>query len=95
MQTTRVGKRGVVVVPAKLRKKFGIQEGALVITEERQDGILIRPAIALPLETYTPSRKAQFLLSNAVNRKDYQAARKEVRKMGLDPDKIRHYKPKD
>ena len=94
METGRVGKRGVVVVPARLRKKFGIEEGSLVITEEREDGILIRPAVALPVEIYTPVRRAQFLLSNAVDRKDYIAARQEVKKMGLDPDKISHHKTK-
>jgi len=94
METGRVGKRGVVVVPARLRKKFGIEEGSLVITEEREEGILIQPAIALPVEVYTPARRAQFLLSNAVDRKDYLAARREVKKMGLDPDTITHYKMK-
>jgi AbrB family looped-hinge helix DNA binding protein len=77
METGRVGKRGVVVVPARLRKKFGIEEGSLVITEEHEDGILIRPAVTLPIEIYTPTRRAQFLLSNAVDRKDYLAARKK------------------
>ena len=31
METTKVGKRGTVVVPARLRRKFGIQEGSLVV----------------------------------------------------------------
>jgi uncharacterized protein len=31
-------------VPAKLRKRFGIEEGSLVTAEEGEDGILIRPA---------------------------------------------------
>ena len=94
METSRVGKRGAVVVPARLRKRFGIEEGSLIIAEERDDGILLRPAIALPVEIYSPKRKAQFLLSNAVDSKDYQAARKEVRKLGIDPDKVPHVKPK-
>jgi AbrB family looped-hinge helix DNA binding protein len=90
LETGRVGKRGAVVVPARLRKKFGIEEGSLVIAEEREDGILIRPAVALPVEIYTPARRAQFLLSNAVDRKDYLAARREVKKMCIDPDKVPH-----
>ena len=83
-------------VPARLRlrKKFGLDEGSLIITEERENGILIRPAVALSVETCTPARKAQFLLSNAVDRKDYRAARPEVKALGLDPDKISHHKPK-
>ena len=28
-ETSKVGKRGAVVIPARLRKRFGIQEGAL------------------------------------------------------------------
>jgi AbrB family looped-hinge helix DNA binding protein len=88
---SKVGKRGTVVVPARLRRKFGIEEGSLVIAEEREDGILIRPAVAYPIEIYTPERKAEFFLTNAIDEKDYQAARKAVRKMGLDPDKIRHF----
>ena len=52
--TSRVGKRGTMVIPAALRRRFGIEEGSLVIAEAREEGILIRPAIALPLESYTP-----------------------------------------
>lgn len=91
--TSRVGKRGAIVVPAPLRRRFGIEQGSLVIAEERADGILIRPAVAVPVEVYSPPRKAEFLLSNAVNAKDYRAARRAVSKLGLDPDAIPHHKP--
>ena len=94
MEASRVGKRGTVVVPARLRRKFGIEEGRLVIAEERPDGILLRPAVALPLEIYTPERKAEFLLSNAIDARDYRAAMEEVKKMGLKPASIRHRKPR-
>jgi AbrB family looped-hinge helix DNA binding protein len=93
MEVSKVGKRGAVVVPARLRRKFGIEEGGLVVAEERPDGILIRPAAAVPVEIYTPERKAEFLLSNAVDAADYAAAVAEVRKLGLDPTKIPHRKP--
>jgi hypothetical protein len=66
----------------------------LVIAEERVDGILLPPAVALPLEIYSPARRAEFLLSNAVDASDYEAAVKEVKKMGLDPALIPHRKPK-
>ncbi|HWZ79625.1 MAG TPA: AbrB/MazE/SpoVT family DNA-binding domain-containing protein [Candidatus Sulfotelmatobacter sp.] len=92
-QSARVGKRGAIIVPASLRKRFGIEEGSLVVAEEKEDGILIRPAVIVPVERYTPERKAEFLLSNAVDANDYRRARKEVRKLGLDPDCIRHVRP--
>lgn len=90
MEAVKVGKRGTIVVPAKLRKRFGIDEGAIVTAEAREEGVLIRPAIVLPVEKYSPEQKAEFLLSTAISRKDYQRARKEVRKLGIDPDTVNH-----
>ena len=92
-EPTRVGKRGAVVIPSKLRRRFGFEEGSLVIAEEREEGVLIRPAVVLPIESYTVERKAEFLLTNAVDAKDYARAVREVRKLGLDPDRIPHRKP--
>ena len=92
--TSRVGKRGTVVIPAALRRRFGIEEGSLLIAEGREEGILLRPALAVPLlESYSPERKAEFLLSNAVNGEDYAHAEEEVRKLGLDPATIPHRRP--
>ena len=93
MDSARVGKRGAIIVPSRLRKRFGIEEGSIVIAEEQEDGILIRPAVVVPVEHYTPERKAEFLLSNAVDEADYRSARKAVRKMGLDPDSVPHARP--
>lgn len=93
MQSAKVGKRGAIVVPAKLRKRFGIEEGSIVVAEETEDGILIRPAMVVPVERYSRERKAEFLLSNAVDSADYRKARREVRKLGLNPDSIPHRRP--
>ena len=92
-ETSRVGKRGTIVIPARLRRRFGIEEGSMVIAEEREDGVLIRPAVAIPLEVYTPQRRAEFLLSNATDAEDYARAVEEVRRMGLDPGAVAHRKP--
>jgi len=92
-ETSKVGKRGAIVVPARLRRRFGIEEGSFVIAEAREDGILIRPAVVHAVEIYTPERKAEFILSSATDDEDYQAARETVRGMGLDPDRIEHYRP--
>ena len=81
------------MVPAKLRRCFGIEEGIVVTAEEREDGILIRPAVVVPIENCTPERKAEFLLSNATNAADYRKARTEVQKLGIDPDSIPHRRP--
>ena len=93
METGKVGKKGVFTIPAPLRKRFGLADGSLIIAEEREDGILLRPAVATPVEVYSNERVAEFLLSNAVDVADYEAAQQEVKVMGLDPDRIPHRKP--
>jgi AbrB family looped-hinge helix DNA binding protein len=91
VEVSKVGKRGAIIVPSRLRRKFGIEQGKLVVAEERPEGILIRPAVALPVEVYTPERRAEFLLSNATDAEDYRRAAAEVRRMGLDPERIPHH----
>jgi hypothetical protein len=51
-----------------------------------------REAAALPWETYTPERKAEFLLSNVTDARDYARAVNAVKALGLDPAKVPHYK---
>ena len=94
LETTKIGKRGTVVIPAELRRRYGFEEGSLVVAEGRAEGVLLRPVVALPLEIYTPERKAEFLLNNAITPEDYSWAVKETRKMGVDPETIPHEKPK-
>jgi AbrB family looped-hinge helix DNA binding protein len=87
-EVSRIGRRGTLVVPAALRRRFGLTEGTLVAAEERADGILLRPAVVVPIEAYSDRRRAEFLLNNAVDAADYQAAVTAVREMGLDPADI-------
>jgi len=93
METGKVGRNGTLVIPAKLRRRFGLEEGGMVVLEETEDGISIRPAVAMPLEVYSARRKAEFLLNNAVGAADYQRALRAVRKLGIDPASIAHAKP--
>jgi len=93
--TSKVGKRGTIVLPAELRRRYGFEEGTLVVAEAREGGILLRPAVALPVEIYTPERRAEFLLSNAVDADDYAEARLTVEAMGVDPDAVPHTPPTD
>jgi AbrB family looped-hinge helix DNA binding protein len=89
---SKVGKRGAVVIPARLRRRFGLNEGSFVMAEEREEGVLIRPAAVMPIEVYSLRRRAEFLLNNAVDARDYRRARAEVRRLGFDPDVIPHRK---
>ncbi len=85
LEMAEIGRRRSVVIPAGLRRKYGSKKGALVIAEACEEGIILRRAVTLPLERYSPERKAEFLLNNAVISKDYAWALKEVKKLGVDP----------
>ncbi len=93
METTKIGKRGTVVIPVSLRRRFGFAEGSLVIAEEQPEGVLLRPAAAVPIEVYSPERIAEFLLTNAVDEADYRRAKEDVRALGLSPRKVTHRRP--
>lgn len=93
-ETAKIGKRGTFVIPARLRRRFGLEEGSLVIAEETSGGVLIRPAAAVAVEHYTPERRAEFLLSNTVDARDYRRAVAQVRKLGVDPERVPHRKPR-
>ena len=92
MQSVKIGKRGTVVIPAKMRKRYRLEEGSPLLFEEREDGILMRPATTKPVdvEVYTPERLAEFFLNNVMDKEDYIDARKEVEAMGINPDTIDH-----
>ncbi len=58
IETSKVGRRGTIVIPARLRKRLRMEEGSLVLIEEHDGGVLIRPAVAMPVEIYTLERNA-------------------------------------
>ncbi len=66
----KIGKRGTIVIPARLRRRYDITEGSLVIAEPHEDGILVRPAVVLPVEVCTPVRRVELLLANAIDAPD-------------------------
>jgi hypothetical protein len=70
-----------------------MEEGSVVLVEAGSEGVVIRPAAAVPIEVYTPERRAALLLESAIDADDYARARDEVESMGLDPDSIPHERP--
>ena len=85
----KVGRRGTIVLPVELRKRYKIEENSMLVAMPTEEGILLHLAgVFVQPETYTPERRAEFLLMNAVGAREEKAAREKVRKMGLDPDTI-------
>jgi AbrB family looped-hinge helix DNA binding protein len=84
----KIGKRGTLVIPSHIRQSYGLGDGDLISVEGRQEGILLRPVVTLPVEKYSLEDKARFLLANTVTEEDHAWAVAEVRKMGLDPEAL-------
>ena len=61
MKTTlTITSRGVVTLPAKLRRALGLKADDQLIAETTAEGLLLRPAVTLPLELYSDKRVREF-----------------------------------
>ena len=58
--TVTITSRGVVTLPAKLRQALGLKADDQLIAETIPEGLLLRPAVTLPIELYTPAREREF-----------------------------------
>ncbi|MEO8008130.1 MAG: AbrB/MazE/SpoVT family DNA-binding domain-containing protein, partial [Betaproteobacteria bacterium] len=52
--------RGVVTLPAKLRQALGLKADDQLIAETTPQGLLLRPSVTLPVESYTSEREREF-----------------------------------
>jgi AbrB family looped-hinge helix DNA binding protein len=55
-----ISSRGTLTLPAKLRQSLGLKADDQLIAETVPGGLLLRPAVTLPVEMYTESRIAEF-----------------------------------
>lgn len=58
--TVTINSRGVITLPAKLRQALGLKAEDSLIAETTADGLLLRPAVTLPIEMYTAEREREF-----------------------------------
>lgn len=58
--TVTITNRGVITLPAKLRQALGLKADDQLIAETTPDGLLLRPAVTLPIELYTDARIREF-----------------------------------
>ena len=58
--TLTLTNRGVVTLPAKLRRALGLKADDQLIAETTPEGLLLRPAVTLPVEIYSEKRIREF-----------------------------------
>ena len=80
MKTTVImTSRGVVTLPARLRRTLGLKADDLLIAETTPDGLLLRPAVTLPVEIYSEKRIREFDESEAELGKALPGRKKRAR----------------
>ena len=61
MQTAiTITRRGVITLPARLRRALGLRAEDQLIAEVTPEGLLLRPAVTLPVEVYSRERVREF-----------------------------------
>jgi AbrB family looped-hinge helix DNA binding protein len=91
--TIKMGKRGTVVLPAKLRKQFGLEDGSLLVTEVKDGEIRLRPVFVYEPEVWPPEEMAYFILINSLTKEEYDRNLPYVLQLGVDPTKIEGLEP--
>ena len=86
----RIGKRGTLVIPVEMRRRYGLEEGEMLVMEESAQGLLLKPARAFEVEIYTEERMAEFAINNATSAEEYDLAVADARAKGLDIQAIPH-----
>ena len=58
--TIQISARGTMTLPKPLRKRLGVDKGGIVMADVMEDGIVLHPAAAFPIELYSDTRIAEF-----------------------------------
>ena len=58
--TLSISGRGLIALPAKMREAAGMRPLDNLIAETTAEGILLRPAVTVPIEIYSDERLAEF-----------------------------------
>jgi antitoxin PrlF len=77
--TLTVSSRGVVTLPARLRQALGLKADDQLIAETTPDGLLLRPAVTLPVEIYSERRAQEFDAAEAELDKALRSKKKSRR----------------
>lgn len=59
-ESVMISNRGQITLPAVIRKRLGIKPGGMVVLEERNGEVVLRPAVVVGIETYTDADIAQW-----------------------------------
>ena len=60
-----VSSRGQLTLPSEMRKKYKIDEGSVLVAEDRNGEIILRPAAVMEVEYYTDEQIKGWVAADA------------------------------
>ena len=73
-----VSGRGQITLPAALRKRLGIKEGDVLIVNEREGQLVLRPAAVVEVELYPDEQVRQWDEADRLPESQRKALRKKL-----------------
>lgn len=73
-----VSSRGQITLPAGIRKRLGIEPGGVVILEERNGELMIKPAAVVAIESYSDRQIAEWDAEDLLMRDEREAIRRRL-----------------
>lgn len=59
-ETLVVSSRGQITLPASLRRRLGIKAGDVMILEDRDHEVVLKPGLVIEIQTYGDEQVAQW-----------------------------------
>ena len=75
MSIAQISSKGQILLPKRIRNKYGVKPGGKVHILEQTEGILIKPAPENPLETACGFLKGDFSLTKDLLQEHFQEQR--------------------
>lgn len=58
--TIHISSRGTLTLPKPFRMALGIEGTDIIMAEQTEQGVFLKPVVAFPVEMYTDERIAEF-----------------------------------
>lgn len=77
-----VSSRGQLTLPSEIRKKYGIDEGSVLVAEDRDGEIILKPAAVMEVEYYSDEQIKELVAADRFeNNREREVARAKLKKV--------------
>lgn len=80
-ESLTISSRGQITLPVALRKRLGIETGGVLIAEEREGEVVLRPAAVLEIEMYSDADIADWDAADLLGDAEEQQIRENLNKL--------------